>query len=131
MAELKVNVTKLGNKLVCIPNETHAKRGDVIVWEGPVGGPLHTGRFLGRLKEVANDPAKPPAKKSGFKLEDLRPENLDSSRRPAQAREWANADRVAIRADAANGVYAYLVEVRTGPGPNDKIDSDPVVIIED
>ena len=129
MAQHKVTVTRQDNKLVCEPDETVAKRGDVITWEGPAGGPQHTGRFMGKLKEAVNDPAKPPAKKRGFKHEDLRPEHLEPGLHPATAKGWKHTEPVTIRNDAASGVYAYMVEVQLGP--NQKIDSDPVVIIED
>ncbi len=131
MADHKVTVHRVGNTLVCDPPETIAKRGDSITWTGPAGGPPHVGRFLGRLKEVAGSAAHPPLKRSGFTKDDLADVNVHAGVHPVANPSWLNGQAVQIPANAQSGAYSYLVEIDDLANPGRKIQSDPVVIIDD
>jgi hypothetical protein len=125
MATHTVRVTRSGNTLVCDPPETIAKRGDIIIWSGPDGGPPHTGRFLGRLR-VAQ-------KRSGFTKADLASSNVDEATLPLAIAHWADGQQVHIPMTARAGTYSYMVQIDLNPGQANaqRIVSDPVVIIDD
>jgi hypothetical protein len=121
MATHTVKVTRSGNTLVCDPPETIANRGDIIIWSGPEGGPPHTGRFLGRLRNNH--------KRSGFTKADLATSNVDNTILPLANANWNDGQQVRIPLTARAGAYSYMVEIDLSAGQ--RIQSDPVVIIDD
>lgn len=124
MADHSITVTRVGNTLVCVPHETVAKPGDTITWIGPSAGPPHSGRFLGKVRNA-------PRTKRGFTKAEHSGQNVENGVHPVPNPAWTNGQVVQIPANATAGAYAYMVEIDDLANPGHKIQSDPVVIIDD